>query len=91
MVLASAFLDLGKVAGLLFVIVEPNAADADTLAHFSKIGIAGGAPFFSDSLSEEVRDAIAVGVRAGDAEIDRKFAAVGMTAADDRVLEGAAT
>jgi hypothetical protein len=78
MALGSAFLDLGKVAGLLFVIVEPNAADADadTLARFSKIGIAGGAPFFSDSLTEEVRAAIAAGVRAGDAEIDRKVAAL---------------
>jgi hypothetical protein len=59
--------------------VEPNPADADTLARFSKIGIAGGAPFFSDALSEEIRAAIAAGVRAGDAEIDRKVAAIGTT------------
>jgi hypothetical protein len=90
MVLGSAFLDLGKVAGPLFVIVEPNAADAHTLVRFSKIGIAGGAPFFSDARSEEGRAAIAAGVRAGDAEIGRMVAAVGTPAADDRVLKGAA-
>ena len=89
MALGIAFLDLGKVAGLLFVIVEPNAADADTLARFSKIGIAGGAPFFSDSLSEEVRATIAVGVRAGDAEIDRKVAAIGTTVNGWQIVAGA--
>jgi predicted Na+-dependent transporter len=59
--------------------VEPNAADADTLARFSKIGVAGGAPFFSDALPEEICDAIEAGVRAGDAEIDRKVTALGTT------------
>ena len=57
--------------------VDPNLADADTLARYSKIGVKAGAPFFPDALPEEIADAIEAGVQAGDASIDEKVKTIG--------------
>ena len=57
--------------------VEPSPADVDTLARYARIGVAAGAPFFADAVPEEIRDAIAEGVKAADASIDRQVNTMG--------------